>query len=308
MQIHPDLQSTYPRITAEWRSAATSTLLEYSTKIPPITGTFCTTKEKLHPHSRLYGIELEVVPSAALYKTHSLIPRSHVFSDVVHKVYVSMPGAILCKKDSSVSGGFEIVSAPATLAAHRIMWTRFFYENGSQENWRLLLKNHKHPTTGIARSLSSYTQLKCGMHIHCALAGFDGTSSIVKLWRFLNDIRLDEYFIRIAGRKMNTYCARQQNIGFSNMFNTPRHSMLNLTNTETAEIRIFQGNTSPLGFMKNLDFCDALITFCNNTSLRGVNGHAFLAFVRENPSSWPFFNKWLHRHHHYLSGAANKAM
>jgi hypothetical protein len=200
------------------------------------------------------GVELEVVAK-------SEYPIDYIMS----KVIVSLDDNAICKHDGTVhlndditskERSFEIVSLPGTLEEHKTLWNRFFDKKNGVAN---LLQGFN--TTG-------------GMHVHMNSAAFTPLH-ILKLNRFINDVKNREFLYRIAGRKENRY-TMYHNLSpeltkktFLLEGNFPaangRYSSINLTNKserkKTIEIRVFQSNVSKVGFMKNLEFVDAVYNF-----------------------------------------------
>lgn len=286
-------------------------MLSYSTKAPPLLGKIALKTERILPSSRLFGIELETIVKTDAIKIAS------------HKIMNSLPFLVITKPDSSIGErGIEIVSAPATLAAHRIMWTTFFFGDSNPKHWSDLLAAKSvslFPYKGIARSLESYKSPKCGTHIHVSSASI-GLGTLNKLWRFVNSIKLDKYLSRIAGREINKenspggnrYCPQTRTrltdaINWEISDHSPhRYAALNITLPETIEFRIFRGNAHPLGFMKNLDFTASIIEFCEQASLQdGAREYLYWITRSEQKRSFPFLNRWLRSHRSILSSFAS---
>lgn len=206
---------------------------------------------------RYYGVELEVVVKAAGHLKDALV---HVHDDMGTEF-------AMFKTDSSIQGeGFEIVTAPATLAYHKQEWQQFF-KNSSKE-------------------LKSYSTGCCGMHVH---VGRDSLTPLVigKLIAFINNPanrafvsqvagRTSEYATfsdshnalaaRILGKKVATQPGVSKtgdilNYAISSSVETARRSAINTRKKDTIEFRIFKGNVSKVGFFKNLEFVDSAIEY-----------------------------------------------
>lgn len=202
------------------------------------------------------------------------------------------------KADSSIPNhtyGFEIVSAPATLAFHSTAWERFFDNS--------------------ANFLRSYTLGTCGMHVHVSREAFGNKQCssklhIAKFVRFFNCEWNIDFISKVAGRTPNHYCATNPNLKISKIIKvTPekkvvmqsigndRNKAINLLNSATIEVRIFRGNCKKEGFFKNLEFVHSVFYF---TSQSGVSEHClsynnYLEWLKEPPQMklYPHLTKWL---------------
>lgn len=204
---------------------------------------------------RYYGVELEVNSRKAA--THA---------ETCKKVHedIGTDFAILKFDRSTGELGFEIVTAPATLAYHRQAWEKFF--------------------AGSASLVSSWENGRCGMHVHISRAAFQNPSHLSKMMAFYNAPINKDFIERIAGRqseyaiidpKANVMVAKMLGIE-SNKGEAARpinatfkagkgtqkkYSAVNLQHTDTVEVRIFKGNVSKIGFFKNLEFVDAVMEY-----------------------------------------------
>lgn len=333
----------------------------YTTRVQSlIRGNIHMSNETLVPTSRLFGVELEVVVREPYDKLTILRNDLHP----VTKQFAIM------KSDATLGPrGLEIVSAPATHAAHRWMWDRFFWKTaGDKRNYfnpPLVTKNgvqkRSKPqqwVTGPARFLNSFKTNVCGMHIHFSRNSCN-PATLVRLWNFINKSRLfgsnlteegidrygppENFIDRIAGRRPTNYCfveerslVRAVRTGgvMHSVGHSSRHAALHLNtvHSPTCELRIFRGNTDPIGFQKNIDFCASLIEFCETlprlratvhitpdgpqiTYGRGMLpanypiGAQYVLWVTspQVASRYPFFNMWVKRHKNGLLYSALSA-
>jgi hypothetical protein len=189
-----------------------------------------------------YGVELEVVPKRAPITTYKKI-HSALGADF----------AIL-KADSSLpEKGVEIVTAPATLDAHKKLWKPFF-------------------DSAASSLVESYASSSCGMHVHINNDSFANANHLGKMIAFYNCPVNRQFITRIAGRESgyarfnsayNAYSAKLLLNQKSTMPNAymgggERRSAVNVTSKGTVEIRIFKGNVARIGFFKNLEFVDSV--------------------------------------------------
>ena len=72
------------------------------------------------------------------------------------------------------------------------------------------------------------------------------------------------------------------------------YAALNLkTQHPTVEFRIFQGSMNPVHFFASMDFCHALIAFCEDSSFNSLSHRDFLEWFRGNRPHHPHLAKWL---------------
>lgn len=173
----------------------------------------------------------------------------------------------MLKRDSSIgANGFEIVSAPATLAYHKKAWEDFFERS--------------------AKNCSSWTTNTCGMHVHIGREAFFSPLHLGKMMAFYNAPFNRNFIVDVAGRESATYArmdadhnalqaailkvpnsnARKYSIMNAAIKGTDdrgvdRHVAINLNRSTTVEIRIFRGNVSKIGFFKNLEFVDSVVEY-----------------------------------------------
>lgn len=226
------------------------------------------------------GVELEVERKSSTYITAQL-------ARITQQKDLGRDFVIL-KSDSSINDGYEIVSAPATLAYHKQAWDKFF--NNS------------------AKHLSSFAGGRCGMHVHMSRDAFSPLH-LGKLVSFYNNPINRDLIVKIAGRDGNHYAEFQshntimnkmQNVqknakaatginskvsiteyNYKELANVKhsldrsggnhKYSVVNLSKDPTIEIRIFRGNVSRIGFLKNIEFVHAVYEFTKLASYRSVS-------------------------------------
>jgi hypothetical protein len=228
-----------------------------------------TEQDNLQPDTAYYGIELEVEK------------RNNATSDTAYKIhrsftYDDMQFALL-KSDGSLTHGFEIVTAPGTLNAHKKYWDKFFKSDGIKE-----VKSWNTDTTG--------------MHIHISRTALTQLQ-IGKILVFINDEKNQEFVNHIAGRSSDQW-AKKSNKKISDCVVTSgKYEAVNTAHRHTIELRIFKGNLARHGFFRVLEFVDALVHFAKLTSLTKLQYTDFLTYM-ERPSirsQYPNFYGWLTR-------------
>lgn len=192
------------------------------------------------PGKRLYEgfeLELESPREPAGEVAQNLIDNFDEYEDVFY-----------CKHDSSLDDGFEIVSHPMTLRAHKTM----DYSDMLAELKKAGCKSHNTTT--------------CGFHVHVSRSFFT-QSEMVKLGLFVyfNKSRLETF----ARRPESSY-AKFKPLNRSNYLESAesreRYEAINFENAYTIEFRLFKGTLNFETFMATLEFCDAVSRFVKTVS------------------------------------------
>ncbi len=179
---------------------------------------------------KFLGVELEVELKNC---------KESVALDICRKY---LQGKAIVKYDGSLSNGFEIVTAPMTLAYFK-----------TKVNWRGLLKEL---SDAGCRSHDTDT---CGLHVHVSRekAGF-AKNLQVRYWiRQQIAYAMRHKLFRVSRRT-------QDSIGRYAEFNfrsNGRYTAVNLTNENTIEYRFFRGTLKPESFIAAVELCHALAEF-----------------------------------------------
>jgi hypothetical protein len=183
------------------------------------------TKDKLR-----FGVELEVEGYETAEQAAEYI-RQHLPAD-----YCTL------KRDGSLGeAGVEIVTRPDSIAVHKRMFGALFKDFPG-------------------KALSSWTNGRCGMHIHVSKAALSQLQ-IGKMLCFLNEPAAVNFISKIAGRRPCQWCKVHKKKLTDVRKERDRYTALNVTNNHTVEVRIFKGTLAEAGFMKNLEFVQALVEF-----------------------------------------------
>lgn len=205
----------------------------------------------------------------------------------------------ICKRDSSIDG-FEIVTIPATRKEHALRLEKLCSNRPS--------------------GIKSWSDSTCGMHIHLSNKPISPCSQ-VKMSYFINNRRNRDFMVKIAGRDSERYAAydsksklayyvnpnnhtksygelgklERYKRGLLNRpsrytvvrWNDERHEALNFHKRSTIEFRIFKSTLRYERIMSNLEFCYALVNFCNVVPLKKdvLTYHNFYDFVQESEYS-----------------------
>jgi DNA primase catalytic subunit len=173
------------------------------------------------------------------------------------------------KHDSSIGRGFEIVTAPATLEAHREQWRAFWRSN---------------PTS----HLTGYESGSCGMHVHISRPSALVTGKMIV---FLNSTENADFVRVIAGRSNSTWakvCSSKKVTDWNKSYD--RYEALNVMNSKTVELRIFRSTLKESSFWKNLEFTHALLHFARTASIDSLTVDSFLAFICQSDNRKQYRN------------------
>ena len=189
-------------------------------------------------------------------------------------------GFAICKSDGSLDNGFEIVTAPCSYAYHKKRWEDFF-------------KNDK-----CMQQLKGWNTDTAGLHIHIGRATLTPTD-IGKILVFINDETNNEFINAIAGRDSSQWAKKSPKKITDSLHSSEKYEAVNLSHSETIELRIFRSNISRYGFYRILEFVDALVHFVGESSLATTSLHykAFYHFMKKPmcKSRYPNLTAWLIR-------------
>lgn len=229
------------------------------------------TEDTCFYHSPFYGIELEV------------LKRNKAPETIEKDIVKSLDNFAILKSDASITdvrgAGFEIVTVPATMQAHKEKWADFF-------------KNQ-------SKFLRSWYSGKCGIHIHISKKAF----SLGHMERFTSFIYSEDNFSfiqEIAGRSGNSY-ARGQNLAntlkgrLEHLANRgwEKYSLINTRLENTIEVRCFRGNVKKEGFFKCLEFIDALYRFTRDSKMTGSTKEEFFEWLETHDYGYGHLKDWL---------------
>ena len=214
---------------------------------------------KVKPSTVYLGCELE-------YET---INRNRAQVDVGKLLH----GHALMKSDGSIRNGFDIVTFPATLDIHLDVFKKFY--------------DNLPPDLKIEKNV--------GMHVHISRKPLSQLT-LGKMAEFLNRLDNKQFIHHIAGRIDNSYArmdsGRTVTFPWKNRNGGDRYNALNLNNQNTVEIRLFATPIDYKTFAMRLQFCQALVDYCqpaqNNLPLKQQTFYgSFINWVRQERYSYP---------------------
>jgi hypothetical protein len=181
----------------------------------------------------------------------------------------------ICKEDSSIGYGFEIVSKPATFEYHKTAWDIFF------EN--------------TAKYLRSYRDIKTGLHIHVNQSFFS-MSGVGKILEFINSDINKSFVDDISGRTQTDYCQRNSRLKLKDVKTWRDRGAFNIfvPRTKTHEFRCFSGNVKKESFFKTLEFAVAMCNYSmTECPMYNINYKDFVSYVRSYHFEYPYLFNWL---------------
>ena len=227
-----------------------------------------------------YGIELEVER------------RRNADDDISELVHEEVEDFARLKSDGSLSNGFEIVTTPCSYEYQKEKWSKFLKSD-------------------LIKQLRGWKTDTAGLHIHIGKKQLK-PSEIGKLLIFINSEENAQLIDDIAGRTSYQWAKKHPKKITDSLYRTSRddrYEAVNMSNEHTVELRIFKSNLSHNGFMRVLEFADALVHFAKQTGLSGMSLHykSFLRYMEqpENRTTYPIFYAWL-CHNKYSGGRASR--
>lgn len=248
------------------------------------------------PKAKLYfGLELEVVPREGVTQ-----------QDALYWISSSMKEHAIMKFDASLlGGGFEIVTAPATLEYHKTkLWNKLF---------EMKLPDPRGDKTP-ANLVKSWGTTCCGLHVHFTKAALTDMQ-LAKLLVFYHDAKNARFLSAIAGRVVGpnaAYCHQdKKKLHFKKDKNnrviastimdctgqSRHHEAVTISGRnggKTVEVRIFKGNITHHGVMRSLEFVAATIEWCGSNGAKELDYTSFLKWFDSSSNRARYPDLWKH--------------
>ncbi len=257
---------------------------------------------------RLFGVEIETEINRASVSKKGL-DRFMLASNVKQVLGNEF---VIIKEDGSLSmnghygdgigalyAGFEVVSAPADIEVHRAKWPLLEKMEGFSH-------------------LRAWDTETCGMHVHVSKEALT-TLQIGRILMLMTHNNNKKFVAKVAGRGENKYCKAFHKERFSDgiqygevevrdgvefiqaNFHLPRsddarRQAVNITNPKTIEFRVFRGTVHPRHIIRNIEFADAVCSFCHpgSRSLKELGDWKNLVhFIAENRKKYPLLADWM---------------
>lgn len=277
------------------------------------------------------GIELEyIVKKSKTQKIDRVALCSKIVKDIANSPFGDH---CLMKYDRSIgegeisnATGFEIVTVPATLAYHKKMFDEhFFTYNSVNKKWEMRYPLMASTSCGLHVHISKEAFLPPAQNERVSEKKFKNTFKlrIGKYITFLSAKDNLKFICEIAGRPPNMYCnpnpikdknkfgvfngiGSARNIDVRKPYsgygppggdhNSARRFIVNTTNSETIEVRIFDSTIERGQLFRRLEFCHALIEFVKVCSLRELTVYHFVKWLVDEKDSrleYPHLLHWL---------------
>jgi len=215
--------------------------------------------------------------------------------DLVEDMHTQMRGFAIVKHDGSLENGGEIVTIPATLKSQKYRWTQFCESK-----------------TNFTNRCKAWHTSTCGTHIHVDRRAVTPLE-IGKLLVFVNGNHNSSFITTFAGRDNTQWCKRYAKNIKDGLERTDKYESINTGKPNTIEFRMFRGNLSKSGIMRNLEFVHSLVRFVKQSpydidtdSLIDLRYENFVKWVglQDNRGMYPYLYKWLVKNS-FISGKTN---
>lgn len=204
-----------------------------------------------------YGIELEVFcPTNEQAKARDWYKAVNPIGEQKYAVFES---------DGSIGNGFEMISMPAGIDVHK-------------ERLKHVLMSAE-----LKQGCKSHDTTRCGLHVHITKSALT-QSQISRMQSFLNDTMNQELITQVARRYHTNYSRFLGELGKLKshpQVSRDRYEVLNLTNDNTVEVRIFRGSLKYEAVVAAIEFTNALVNFCRPgiTPFNKFNSQGFREFL-----------------------------
>lgn len=228
-----------------------------------------TQKAALQPEP-YFGVELEV------YAKRTIKGLLAAFHEIMgHDVW------LIFKYDGSLSsGGVEIVTAPMTLEQHQTRWPLV------QEVLRAQARGWK--------------QHHAGLHVHVSRKTQAGATlsklHVAKMINFVHCWRNTTFLEALGGRKSDSYAKFESlKIPFKpKAGSSDRREALNITKTETLELRFFASTTKVERILMAVEFTACLRGYTQDVSIpQSSDLSGFIAYAKSHRHAYPNLNEYI---------------
>lgn len=248
---------------------------EYEPPQPEVLGSYHSSKGKFRfqrddwtsKHSRFLGVELEVEMADRYGERND---KARQLNEVINDG--ELGSKVFFENDGSLSNGFEVITHPMSLPAHRELW-KWLHDKSATKG----LLSHK------GRGGNSST---CGLHVHVNRDSLTKLQ-IAKIVAFVNNPDNEEFMTALArryGSAMTGYCrikADKAKVGKAAQ-SEDRYEAVNVTPRHTIEFRIFRGTLKYESLVAAIEFVHALCEYtarCGDCSVSDLGYEAFLKFA-----------------------------
>lgn len=194
-------------------------------------------------------------------------------ADCVRVAYQHLGNLAYLKADSSIGGGFEIVTHPMSYewALRKFPWELF-------------------PDLAL---MGCTTGAGTGLHVHLSRAGFSGPPHMYRWMKFI--YRNERPVCEVAGRSSDEWAAftsrdRAAAKYYAKGGMSNRHRAINTGNADTFELRVFASSLEPSELQAMLGFAHASVEYTRSLSTPQI---------RDGGWEWRAFTGWVGRQADY---------
>jgi hypothetical protein len=243
---------------------------DYEPPEAPVIGNYHSSKSQIRfqrddwtsRHRRFLGVELEI---ELVDRYGDRTNKAHQLNELINEGDVGRK--VFFENDGSLTNGFEVVTHPMSLPAHRELW-----------KWL--------QDKGATKGLVSHKSTTCGLHVHVNRDSLTKLQ-IAKIVAFVNNPANEEFMTALArryGSAMTGYCrikAEKAKVGKA-ADSSDRYEAVNVTPRHTIEFRIFKGTLKYESLVAAIEFVHALCEYtarCGDCSVSDLGYEAFLKFA-----------------------------
>lgn len=206
---------------------------------------------------RWLGVELEVEA-----RDINQVDRAKQLNEKINEGKIG--NKVFFERDGSLTNGFEIITQPMSLPAHRELW-----------QW----VNDR----GLVAGLRSHNTSTCGLHVHVNRDALSGLQ-IARIVTFVNDPNNEQLIKAIARRYGEGYCKiKVKTLDTVLDESNDRYEAVNITPRKTIEFRIFKGTLKYESLMAAVEFANAMVDFSNKMKTAAdLTTQNFMTFINED--------------------------
>lgn len=166
------------------------------------------------------------------------------------------------EEDGSLSNGFEIITAPMDYGTmHKVI-------------------------EGLELPQELHCNQSCGLHIHVSRRSLSPLT-IGKLLVFVHDYKNSALINHLARRGPSHYCERlAKKLTTRELYGYTRYQAINTVNVNTIEFRFFRSAKTPWRILAALETVQALIEWCEQTSIKELTRASFEAWVAKRQNTY----------------------
>ena len=237
-----------------------------------------------------YGIELEVESSERR-------SRTEIAGDIS-----GGERFLFCKSDGSLDNGFEIVSHPMSFEAFQTFdWNdsalihrgdiRGFHPNST--GMHVHMSKNAFTDNHLLKFMAMVYEYKTFTHLIAQRPLVNAYNRWAKFKAGTMEIVKHRMVGHIEHKKSTIRNGIKSNVGVCSLNWGEKYSPVNISNSQTIEVRVFKSNLEEVSFRKNVEYCDALYHFTRQTPHHGLKLPAFVDYIRNEQKTYKNLNTFL---------------